>query len=63
MEQLKDFLTKHKWAILLTIIGVLYVLLCLELGFWKTILLTIVAAFCCYIGISIDKKNKNNMDE
>lgn len=56
MEQLKTFIVKHKWAIILAVAGILYTLLCFEIGFWRTLLLTIVALVCGYIGLSIDKK-------
>lgn len=63
MDKFTRFLSKHKWAIILSIVGILYVLLCIEIGFFRTLLLTVVAGICCYVGISIDKKNNNKMDE
>lgn len=62
MEQLKAFLSEHKWAIILAAAGILYVLLCFEIGFWRTLLLTVVAGVCVYVGAMLDKK-KNGKDK
>ena len=62
MEQFKQFVIKHKWSIFLAAVGVLYVLLCMEIGFWRTVLLTVIAGICAYLGAAIDKKKNNNDD-
>ena len=63
MDQIKEFLVKHKWAIILTIVGILYVLLCIELGFWRTVVLTVIPAVCCFMGASIHKNKKDGLDD
>ena len=60
MDQLRSFIVKNKWALILAIGGVLYVLLCMQIGFWRTILLTLVAGVCAFIGNTIDKKKRDN---
>lgn len=55
MSKFVSFIHSHKWAVLLTVIAAIIVLLLLTIGFWKTLLLVtlIGAAFC--VGYIADK--------
>ena len=62
-EKLKAWVTAHKWACIFGAAGIVYVLLWFEIGFWRTILLTIAAGICIFIGTLIDNKKKNGDEE
>ena len=36
-SNLTEFLNRHKWRILLVLIGLLVLILCFTIGFWRTI--------------------------
>ena len=41
-SNLTEFLNRHKWRILLVLIGLLVLILCFTIGFWRTILIAAV---------------------
>ena len=61
-DKIKAWFAQNKWACILGAAGVLYVLLWFAIGFWRTILLTIIAAVCIFMGHIIDR-SKNKDDE
>ena len=61
--KIKSWFSDHKWACICGVVGVLYVLLWFEIGFWRTILLTIAAAICVFIGSLIDGHAKNKDED
>ncbi|NLB62269.1 MAG: DUF2273 domain-containing protein [Clostridiales bacterium] len=56
MENLTDFFKKYRWRIILIAVGILFSFLVFSLGFWRTILLTVVILVCYYFGANADKK-------
>lgn len=62
-SKVKMWMSAHKWAVIFGIVGVMYVLLWFEIGFWRTILLTLAAAVCIFIGSLVDSKVRHRDDD
>ena len=55
MELFKKFLSQHRWAILLCVIGVVVFILICTINFWRTLLLCALLGVCLLIGTLLDK--------
>ena len=55
MDNFKEFLKEHKWAIILVVLGIFIAVLLIEVGFWKTLLFVGVVGLCFLIGFLLDK--------
>ncbi|MDL2234807.1 DUF2273 domain-containing protein [Christensenellaceae bacterium OttesenSCG-928-L17] len=55
MQQVKEFILRHRWTILLCIIGVVIFILIFTINFWRTLLLCVVLGLCFLIGTLLDK--------
>lgn len=55
MERLQSFFRQNKWAVLLALIGLVLMILFFTVGFFKTIIVLAVVAFCFFIGGLMDK--------
>ena len=53
---------KHQWTVLLVVFGIVFTILLLTIGFFKTLLLILVVGVCMYIGIQLDKKDSSVKD-
>ncbi len=51
----EEFVRKHKFTILLVLIGLILTILFFTIGFWKTILLALILALCFFAGYLLDK--------
>lgn len=54
-EQIKAFFQKHRFAVLVGILGLLVAVLFLCLGFWRTVLLGLLVGIGVNIGIKLDR--------
>lgn len=61
--KIREWLSMHKWACIFGVVGVLYVLLWFEIGFWRTILLTIAAGICVFVGSLVDSRVRNKDED
>lgn len=50
-----DFLMKHKFTVILTLIGLIITILFFTIGFWRTIALVLILALCFLIGYLLDQ--------
>ncbi|MBQ2770409.1 MAG: DUF2273 domain-containing protein [Clostridia bacterium] len=55
MERLQSFFRQNKWAVLLALAGLVLMILFFTVGFFKTIIVLAVVAFCFFIGGLMDK--------
>ena len=55
MERLQSFFRQNKWAVLLAAVGLILMILFFTVGFFKTIIVLAVVAFCFFIGGLMDK--------
>lgn len=55
MERLQSFFRQNKWAVLLALAGLVLMILFFTVGFFKTIIVLTVVAFCFFIGGLMDK--------
>lgn len=51
----ETFFQKHKFTILIVLIGLILMILFFTIGFWKTILLALILALCFFVGYLLDK--------
>lgn len=56
-----DFLIKHKFTILLTLLGLILVILFFTIGFWRTIVLLLILALCFFVGFLLDKSGTDGI--
>ncbi|MDO4568587.1 MAG: DUF2273 domain-containing protein [Clostridia bacterium] len=54
-----EFVTKHRWRILLVAIAVIALILLFTIGFWKTLLVVGIVALCYFIGRMLDNEGKD----
>ncbi|MDL2258541.1 DUF2273 domain-containing protein [Eubacteriales bacterium OttesenSCG-928-K08] len=54
-DQIKQFLSQHRWTVILVLAGLLLFVLLLTIGFWKTLLLFVVLGLCLLFGTLLDK--------
>lgn len=54
-EQIRAFFRKHRFAVLIGAIGILVAIFFFSLGFWRTILLALLAATGINIGVKLDR--------
>ena len=55
MERLQNFFRQNKWAVLLAGAGLVLMILFFTFGFFRTLLVLAVVAFCFFIGNLMDK--------
>ena len=55
MERLQSFFRQNKWAVLLALAGLVLMIRFFTVGFFKTIIVLAVVAFCFFIGGLMDK--------
>ncbi|MEG1755384.1 MAG: DUF2273 domain-containing protein [Clostridia bacterium] len=55
MQRFAEFYKEHKWAIILAVIGLLFAILFMTIGFWKTLLLIVLVGICFLVGYLMDK--------
>lgn len=55
MTQLKSFISRHKWAISLVLLGLVICILILTINFWRTLLILVVVGICLVVGSLMDK--------
>ena len=55
MEQFLAFCKEHRFAILLTVIGLVIAIFLMTIGFWRTILLVFVVGLFLVLGVLLDK--------
>ncbi len=58
-----DFLLKHKFAVILTLIGLIIAILFFTIGFWRTIVLVLILALCFLIGYLLDRSGPDGIRE
>lgn len=61
MDQFKEFCRAHKWAILFAAIGLLFAILFMTIGFWKTLLLIVLVGLCFIIGYMMDQNGADGV--
>ena len=54
LEKLIGFIKDHKWTILFVLFGLLFAILLMTIGFWRTILVLAIAAVFFYLGVIMD---------
>ena len=60
-SNLTEFLNRHKWRILLVLTGLLVLILCFTIGFWKTLLIAAVVTVCYFLGRLLDKGGRGSI--
>ena len=63
MDGFLDFLRRNKWRLVLMFIGVLLVVLLFTIGFWRTLLLTVIVGICYLIGALLDEGGRARVGE
>lgn len=63
MEDFMAFCKQYKWRILGVAIGLLFCILVFTIGFWRTLLLSLVVSVCFYFGALLDKGGRNQLAE
>jgi len=58
-----DFLLKHKFAGILSVIGLIVAILLFTIGFWRTIVLVLILALCFLIGYLLDQSGPEGIRE
>lgn len=56
MDKFRELFREHKWSVVLTVIGAVIVTLMLTVGFWKTILISIIIGLCFTAGFILDSE-------
>lgn len=54
-SQLKEYLSTHHFTILFVIIGIVFSVLIMTIGFWRVVLLSIIVGICFFIGMLMDR--------
>ena len=54
MNMFLEFLRRHKWSCILCVIGIVIAVLMLTIGFWRTLLITVVIGLCFAVGFVLD---------
>lgn len=54
MDRFREFFAGHKWSAILTIVGAIVVTLMLTIGFWRTILISLIIGLCFAAGFILD---------
>ncbi len=49
------FVKEHKFTAILLVIGFVLAILFFTIGFWRTLLLTLIFALCFFLGYLLDK--------
>lgn len=52
---MKEFIQNHKWAVVLSVLAVIVVLLFYLIGFWWTLLAAVLVAIAVFFGRLIDR--------
>ena len=55
MDAFLEFIKKHKFTVLLVLIGLVLTILFFTIGFWRTLLLILILAICFLIGYLLDQ--------
>ena len=55
MEKFTDFCKEHKWTVLLVCVGLLFAILFMTIGFWRTLLLVALVGVATFIGMLLDR--------
>lgn len=55
MEKLTQFCKEHKWTVILVAIGLLFAILFLTIGFWRTLLLVVLVGIAFFLGMLLDR--------
>lgn len=54
-SQLKEYLSTYHFTILFVIVGIVFSVLIMTIGFWRVILLSIIVGICFFIGMLMDR--------
>ena len=52
---MRDFLQNHKWAVILSVLALILVLLIYLIGFWWTLLAAVLVLIAIFFGRMIDR--------
>lgn len=55
MEKFQEFCKTHKWTIICVGVGLIFGILFMTIGFWRTLLLIVLLSICFLIGYLLDK--------
>lgn len=55
MDKFFDFCKEHKWAVICGSLGLLFAILFMTIGFWRTLLVVILVGACFLLGYLLDK--------
>ncbi len=55
MDAFVEFIKKHKFTVLLILLGLVLTILFFTIGFWRTILLFLILAICFLFGYLLDQ--------
>lgn len=61
MDKFSEFVKAHKFAILFAAIGILFAILFMTIGFWRTLLLIVLVGVCFFIGFLIDQNGVDGL--
>ena len=63
MNAFLEFVKKHKFTVLLVLVGLVLSVLFFTIGFWRTILLFLILALCFLIGYLLDQGGPEGIRE
>ena len=55
MDKFLDFCKEHRWTVLLVCIGLVFAILFMTIGFWRTLLLVLLVGAAFVIGMLLDR--------
>ena len=55
MNVFLEFVKSHKFTVILVLIGLALSILFFSIGFWRTILLSVILVICFFIGYLLDQ--------
>ena len=63
MNAFLEFVKTHKYTVLFVALGLVLAILFFTIGFWRTLLLLVILAFCFLIGYLLDQGGPEGIKE
>ncbi len=61
MDKFLAFCKEHKWTVILVAAGLLFAILFITIGFWKTLLLLVLVGIAFVIGTLLDRNGTDGV--
>ena len=58
-----EFIIKHKFTVLLVLVGLILSILFFTIGFWRTLLLILILTLCFVVGYLLDQSGPDGIRE